>query len=167
LLFADSPTAETTVHIEVPPAAVWPFVIDLDVLARFSGEFQGGEWLDGFTSPALGSRFAGRNRMGESAWRVTCTVTDWEPNRTFGWCVQDPDNPAATWRFSLYPDGKGTRLLYSARMGPGSSGVTAAIDARPESEERIIDHRLAVWTANMEATVAGIRSLAVTDLDLD
>ena len=158
--FADSPTAERDIVIGVPPSAVWPLVTDFDVLARYSDEFQGGEWLDAAAAPGPGSQFQGRNRREERAWEVTCTVTAWEPDRAFGWSVMDPDDPAATWCFTLAPDGAGTHLRYRARMGPGPSGLTEAIDAHPHAEERIVERRLAVWTANMEATLAGIGALA-------
>jgi len=158
--FADDPTAEVAVHVEAPPSAVWAFVTDLDVLAQFSDEFQGGEWLDPLTAPGVGALFHGRNENARAAWEVTCTVTDWEPDRAFGWLVGDPDAPAASWRFTLEAEGGGTRLGYRARMGPGPSGLTSVIHEHPDAEERIVDGRLAAWTANMEATVEGIRGLA-------
>jgi len=158
--FADSPTAEVELHIAAPPGAVWPFVTDLDVLAQFSDEFQGGEWLEPTVAPDVGARFEGRNRNDRAAWDVTCTVTHWEPEHDFAWSVGDLDAPAATWHFTLTPDDGGTRLRYRARMGPGPSGVTAFIAEQPDAEERIVDGRLAMWTANMGATLAGIRQLA-------
>ncbi|HLF39972.1 MAG TPA: SRPBCC family protein, partial [Acidimicrobiia bacterium] len=54
----------------------------------------------------------------------------------------------------------GTRLRYSARMGPGPSGVTRFIEANPDAEEHIVSARLAEWEANMTATVDGIKALA-------
>jgi uncharacterized protein YndB with AHSA1/START domain len=158
--FADTPTADVAVHIGAPPSAVWAFVTDFDVLAQFSDEFQGGDWLDPSTEPGLGERFHGRNKSPTAAWKVTCTVIEWEPDRAFGWCVEDPSNPVATWQFTLEPDGDGTRLAYRARMGPGPSGVTAFIAEHPENEERIVRSRLSAWKANMESTVEGIRQLA-------
>lgn len=158
--FVDDPSAEAAVHIEAPPSAVWPFVTDFDVLARFSDEFQGGAWLDPSTSPGVGARFRGHNENPWAAWDVTCTVTDWEPDRAFGWLVENPDAPAADWRFTLDAEVGGTRLGYRARMGPGPSGVTLLIAEHPDAEERIVDDRLATWTANMEATLHGIRGLA-------
>ena len=160
LRFADIPTAEVTAHIDAPPAAVWELVTDLDVLARHSDEFQGGEWLDSSAPRGVGARFRGHNRNPWAEWDVTCTVTDWEPERAFGWVVEDPAAPAAVWRFTLDPDDTGTRLHYWARMGPGPSGVTAFIHEHPDDEEGIVDRRLAAWHANMEATVTGIRGMA-------
>jgi uncharacterized protein YndB with AHSA1/START domain len=165
--FADTPTAEVAVRIQALPSTVWAFVTDFDVLAQFSDEFQGGEWLDPATGPGRGARFHGRNKNSRTAWDVTCTVIEWEPERAFGWCVEDPSDPVATWRFSLEPDEGGTRLVYWARMGPGPSGVTSVIAEHPENEERIVESRLSAWTANMQSTVEGIRGLAEGGPDPD
>lgn len=158
--FADSPTVELGIHVAAPPEAVWPFVTDLDVLAQFSDEFQGGEWLEPDAARGVDARFQGWNRNSMTTWDVTCTVTEWEPDRAFSWCVEDPNAPAASWHFTLVPDEGGTHLTYRARMGPGPSGVTAYIDQHPEAEEQIVDGRLAMWTTNMQATLDGIRELA-------
>jgi hypothetical protein len=45
-------------------------------------------------------------------------------------------------------------------MGPAPSGLTAAIEARPDKEERIVANRLAEWQRNMQATVEGIKARA-------
>lgn len=160
--FGDSPTADVAVHIDAPPSTVWALVTDFDVLAQFSDEFQGGDWLDPSIDPVpgLGARFHGRNENPRAAWDVTCTVIEWKPDLAFAWCVEDPSDPVATWRFTLEPDGDGTTLIYWARMGPGSSGVTSFIAEYPENEERIIESRLSAWTTNMKSTVEGIRGLA-------
>ncbi len=156
--YADGPTMEVEVEVGVSAAVIWPLISDIDMPARFSEEFQGAEWIDG-AGPAIGSRFRGRNRrpvVGE--WTTECTVVDYEPERTFGWVVGDVDNVLASWRFDLEQDGERTRLRMSARMGPGPSGITAAIEARPDREDDIIDRRLGEWRSNMTATVEGIKA---------
>ena len=45
--YADSPMVEVAVDVDAPPSAVWALVTDVDLPARFSEEFQGGEWIDG------------------------------------------------------------------------------------------------------------------------
>ena len=96
--------------IDAPPAAVWQLVCDIQTPAEFSSEFQGGQWLDGATGPALGARFRGRNfHEARGTWETVSTICEFEPERVFGWAVGDPEVPAARWRFSLEPDGAGTR----------------------------------------------------------
>jgi uncharacterized protein YndB with AHSA1/START domain len=160
--YADSPTVEVEVHVDAPAAQVWSLVSDIQLPARFSSELQASQWLDGATGPALGARFAGRSRhpaIGE--WETTCFVVAFEPGRVFGWAVGDPDYPSATWWFDLDDDGpNGVRLRQTARIGPAPSGLTPAILAMPEKEERIIARRLEEHRANMQATVEGVKALA-------
>jgi hypothetical protein len=47
-------------------------------------------------------------------------------------------------------------------MGPAPSGLTTAITAMPDKEERIIARRLQEYETNMRATVEGIKQLAET-----
>jgi hypothetical protein len=154
--YADGPTVEVEVHIDAPPAAVWPFVRDIATPARFSEELQDVRWLE------EGKRFAGRNRhaaIGE--WETTCIVVSDEPERAFAWAVGDAANPSASWRFTLVPDdaGRGTLLRQWMRIGPAPSGLTPAIQAMPDKEERIIARRLEEHRANMLRTIEGIKAL--------
>jgi hypothetical protein len=74
--------------------------------------------------------------------------------------VGDVANATATWRFELEPVGERTRLRMSARMGPGPSGLTPAIEARPDREDDIVERRLGEWRTNMTATVEGMKAIA-------
>ena len=161
LRYADCPTTEATIDIEASPDDVWALVSDIELPSRFSGEFLGAEWLDGANGPAVGARFVGRNRHDAiGAWETTSTVTACDPSRTFEWAVGEPADPSASWRFTLQPEGGGTRLTQWMQMGPARSGINAAIDAMPDRESRILQRRLAELRGNMEATLAGIKALA-------
>jgi len=151
---------EVTVTIAAWPDAVWALVSDIQLPARFSSEFLGAEWLDDVTSPAIGARFIGRNRhpaIGQ--WETTSTICDFEPGRRFGWVVGNTGEVSATWRFTLEPDGTGTRVTQWMQMGPAPSGINLAIDAMPDKESKILHRRLAEHRANMQATLAGIKEL--------
>ena len=157
--YADGPSVEVEILIDAPAAQVWALVTDLNLPARFSPEFIGAEWID--EGPALGARFVGRNAhpsLGE--WETTSWVTRFEPARTFGWAVSDPDHPSASWWFELEDTGAGVRLRQGGRMGPAPSGLSIAIAAMPDKEERIVARRLAEWERNMRATLEGIKALA-------
>ncbi|RRO18859.1 SRPBCC family protein [Saccharopolyspora rhizosphaerae] len=159
--YADGPTVEVEEWIEAPPQRVWELVTDLGLIARLSDELQEVEWLDGADGPSLGARFTGRNRneaLGE--WTTTSHVVEFEPERAFGWAVNDPDHPMASWRFSLRPDGDGTRLRQWVRMGPARSGLSLAIERMPEKEEKIVFVRLREFERGMSANLAGIKRLA-------
>ena len=70
------------------------------------------------------------------------------------------DADPASWRFTLTPEGSGTRLAQWMRVGPARSGINLAIDAMPDKEGAILRRRMAELRANMEATVRGVKQLA-------
>jgi hypothetical protein len=155
--YADGPTVSVEVLVDAPPAAVWPYVADINTPARFSEEFQGGEWDDDI-------HFRGRNRHPAAGeWETPCTVVERVENEVFAYVVGDVDHPSASWRFELVPEGGGTRLRQWMRMGPAPSGLTPAIEAMPDKEERIVARRLDEHRFNMLATLAGIKDLAELD----
>jgi uncharacterized protein YndB with AHSA1/START domain len=161
--YADGPTVEVEVEVAAPPAVVWALVTDIDLPARFSTEFQGGDWEAGATEPAVGARFTGRNEHPAiGAWETHPLVIECEIERVFAYVIGDPDHPSATWGFEIeaLDEGRRSRLRQRARMGPGPSGLTPAIEARPDAEERIVARRLEEWRANMHATVEGVKALA-------
>lgn len=156
---ADGPGTWVEATIAAPVEAVWALVTDVDLPARFSSEFQGGRWTG--EGPALGASFIGRNRhpqIGE--WEVESWVDVFEEGRAFGWATVDRDDPGSRWRFRLRSDDEGTRLRYEVILGPGPSGLTAAIAARPADEARLIDGRLTQLYRNMVRTVEGIKQVA-------
>jgi hypothetical protein len=157
--YADRPTVEVDVLVHAPLERVWQLVSDIELPARFSPEFLGAEWLD--DGPRLSARFVGRNRhpaIGE--WQTTSWVSRYEPNRAFAWDVTDPDNPSSSWWFELEEEADGVRVRQGARMGPAPSGLSIAIAAMPDKEERIVDRRLEEFERNMRATLHGIKELA-------
>ena len=158
LRYSDCPSTEVDLLINASPEAVWTMVSDIQLPARFSSEFKGAEWLDDDAVARIGARFRGRNHhpaIGE--WETTCTVSEFDPPRVFGYVVGDPDDPAAQWRFTLTADEGGTRVTQWMRMGPARSGINLAIDAMPEKENRILQRRLGEHHANMEANLRGIK----------
>ena len=157
--YADCPTVDADVLIDAPIDRVWQLVTDIDLPSRFSSEFVGATWLD--EGPRAGARFVGRNQhpaIGE--WETTSIVNRFDPPHAFGWCVTDVDNPSAVWWFELHEEDGGVRLWQHAQMGPAPSGLSIAIDAMPEKEERIVARRLGEFEANMQATLDGIKRLA-------
>jgi len=109
----------------------------------------------------VGATFVGRNThpaIGE--WEVRCFVTACEPEKVFGWCTSDPANPGARWRFELEPIAGATRLRFLVSLGPGPSGITAAITAMPDKEGRILWRRISEHHANMRRVVEGIKAAA-------
>ena len=159
--YADTPAVEVRIWIDAAPARVWELVSDIGLMPAMSPELQSVEWLDGATGPAMGARFAGRNRheaMGE--WESTSCVVEFEPERVFGWAVGDPAEPAALWRFLLVSKDSGTELSEWVRIGPGRSGLSSAIDRMPDKEQKIVFVRMREFERNMTGTLERIKALA-------
>ena len=158
--------AGTVVEVDVkaPAPVVWPYVVDISFGAQFSEEFTGARWAPSAAGPALGAKFVGSNThpaIGE--WDMTCFVNRYEEGREFGWVTSDPDNPGARWRFELSSIAGATRLRHSLVIGPGPSGVTAAIERMPDKEPRILARRIDEHRANMQKVVDGIKAAAERD----
>jgi len=159
--FADGPTTSADVLIDASPEQVWAVVSDITVPVRFSTELIGAEWLDGATGPQEGARFIGRSsHQAVGEWETTSVVTVCEECRPLEWAVGDPAEPAATWRFTISESPTGTVLTQWMQIGPGRSGLNAALDAMPHKESRIIASRLREHRANMLRTLNGVKDLA-------
>jgi len=159
--YADKPTVEVPIAIDAPPQRVWALVSDIELMPGTSPELQAVEWLDGWTGPELGARFAGHNRHeARGEWSTTSVIVEYEPPRVFAWAVGEPGHPSSLWRFSLEPRDGGTLLRHWMQMGPGRSGLSLAIDQMPDKEQKIVFVRLRELEANMGATLAAIKKAA-------
>jgi uncharacterized protein YndB with AHSA1/START domain len=159
--YADKPTVEARIWIDAPPARVWRLVSDVELMPSMSSELQSVEWLDGAREAALGARFIGRSKheaLGE--WATTSYVSEFEPERVFGWAVQDPANPSALWRFRLEPKDGGTELSEWVQMGPARSGLSLAIDRMPDKEQKIVFVRMREFERSITATLGQLKKLA-------
>ena len=159
--YADRPSVTVSVEVAASPEDLWPLISDINMPARFSPEFRGAAWIAPADGPEVGAMFEGTNQhpaIGE--WKVPCSVAVCKPGRAFGWDPGGPDTPSTKWRLSTEPNGETTTLTFTAQMGFSPSGLTHAIEAMPDREERIVENRLGEWRANMTATIEGIKALA-------
>ncbi|MBB5120873.1 cyclase [Streptomyces eurocidicus] len=159
--YADGPTAEARIWIDARPERVWELVSDVTLMPGLSTELRSVSWLDGATGPAVGARFTGRSRhptMGE--WEATSYVVECRPAEVFAWAVEDPEHPAATWRFTLEPRDGGTELTEWVRVGPAPSGLSRAIALMPDKEQSVVFVRMREFERNMTATVAALKERA-------
>ncbi len=160
-LYADTPTVTVRTLVEAPPARVWTYVSDIQLMPRLSEELRSVHWLDDATGPALGARFLGRNsHRAMGTWETISTIVEFEPGRRFAWAVGDPEFPSGVWRFTLSPEGDGTVVEQWTQMGPARSGLSYAIDAMPEKEQKIVFVRLREFESAMTANLAAIKELA-------
>ncbi|MEU4928682.1 SRPBCC family protein [Streptomyces yokosukanensis] len=159
--YADKPTVEVGTWIDAPPERVWALVSDVTLMPGMSGELRSVAWLDGADGPAVGARFVGHSgHEALGAWSTTSHVIECEPGRVFAWAVQDPANPSAIWRFRLRPENGGTALSEWMQLGPGRSGLSAAIDRMPDKEQKIVFVRLREFERNIASTLEHIKKRA-------
>lgn len=159
--YADTPTVEVRTWIDAPPERVWPLVSDVSLMPDLCDEVQFVEWVGVPSSPIVGATFRGHNKhdaLGE--WATVCHVVACEPVRVFAWAVTDPGNPTATWRFTLAADRGGTTLTQWMQIGPARSGLSLAIDAMPDKEQKIVFVRMREFEESMTRVIAQIKSMA-------
>lgn len=159
--YADNPTVEVSTWIAANPDRVWNLASDIELMPTISDELQAVQWVDGADGPRLGARFVGHNKHeARGEWSTTSRIVSFDEPREFAWAVGAPDNPSATWRFRLTPRDGGTTLVFWAQLGPGPSGLSLAIDAAPEKEQKIVFVRLREWETAITKTLAAIKGLA-------
>ncbi len=162
--YEDGPTTEVTTTINATADQVWALVSDIGTPVRFSRELQATEWIDDGDNPTVGSRFKGRNKRDDiGEWEVTCTLIEHEPNTVFAWAAGDVEAPAARWWFRMAPDSAGVTLSQQVVLGPGPSGLSAAIERMPDKEAKIIQSRLDDLQSNMQANLDGMKELLETE----
>jgi uncharacterized membrane protein len=160
-VYADQLEVAAETFIEAPPDQVWALVSDIFLMPVLSTELQEVRWLDDAAGPAVGHRFTGRSAhpsLGQ--WETTSTIVECDEPRRFAWAVGDPQYPSSTWRFTLRPEGTGTVLEQSTRMGPARSGLSLAIDAMPDKEQKIVFVRLREYETGFKHNLAAIKERA-------
>lgn len=157
--YRDQPTVEVTQRVRCDVATAWQLVTDIGLPARCSSELQSTDWIGAADGVRVGARFRGRNRHDAiGSWETECEVVEVDEQRRWVWNVVGGDSVIATWAFEVEPADDGVLVRQWARMGPGPSGLTPAITARPEMEGKIVARRLADWARNMQANLDWIRA---------
>ncbi|MCD2188629.1 SRPBCC family protein [Actinomycetospora soli] len=157
--YADQPEVSADTWIAAAPERVWPLVAELERMPARSTELVSLSWRS--DGPAAGARFVGHNAHPSlGTWSVEGTVVECEAPTRFAWEMDGEDAPSARWSFELVPDDGGTRLIQRARMGPGRSGLSRAIDAMPDKEQKIVFVRLREFEAAITHTLESIRAEA-------
>ncbi|MCD0449153.1 SRPBCC family protein [Actinocorallia sp. API 0066] len=161
-VYADAPTVAVTTRIAAPASRVWALVSDIGLMPELSAELEEVFWLDGATGPREGARFLGRSAhpsLGD--WETVSTIVECVEPERFAWAVGDPAHPSGLWRFTLRPDDDGgTVLEQSGQLGPAPSGLSLAIEAMPDKEQKIVFVRLREFETGMRANLAAIKARA-------
>lgn len=109
---AASPSVTATVQINADPGAVYALITDLARLTELAEETVAMRWRHG-DAARPGAVFTGKNRNGARGWSTTCTVSDAEPGRAFGFDVRTAVIPVAHWRYEITAIDDGCRVTES------------------------------------------------------
>lgn len=159
VLYADSPTTETTIEVEASIDEVWALITDPNFPASQSEELQEAHWVGG-EEGCLGARLFGRNfheAVGE--WTTEALVVEFVLNSHWSWMIGDAPNQGSQWWFEIesVPSGA-VRVTQRMTMGPGPSGLTGAIERMPDKEEKIVAGRMNYHQANMSANLVALKA---------
>jgi uncharacterized protein YndB with AHSA1/START domain len=106
--------SETLVTVQremaAAPDEVWAMVSDVTRMGEWSPEATGARWLKGATGPAVGARFAGKNRRGARRWSTVGEVVEAEPGKAFAFDVYAGPFKVARWRYAFEPTATGCRV---------------------------------------------------------
>ena len=142
--------------ISAPADRVWAMISDVTRMGEWSPENTGGSWKSGATGPAVGAKFAGKNRNGTKKWSTVCTVTAAEPGSSFAFSVAAGPLKVAEWRYDIAPTDAGCTVTETwtdrrggliKKLGKPFSGVA----------DRVTHNR-----AGMETTLERLAAAAET-----
>jgi len=104
-------------HIAAPATELYDLVADVTRTPEFSPEILWCEWLDGATGPAVGARFAARNKVPKRPpWTNKPVVTVVDPGREFAFERTEKFAGTVHWTYEFAPDGAGTRVTESYKV---------------------------------------------------
>lgn len=105
---------QTSLHMDASPDVVYDLIADVTRMPEFSPEILSCTWLDGADGPAVGARFAARNRVASGfTWTNKPVVKVADAPRRFVIARTEPFAGTIEWRYDIAPDGDGTLLTES------------------------------------------------------
>jgi hypothetical protein len=103
-----------SVHVAAPAEAVYQLVADVTRMPEFSPEILRCRWLDGANGPAVGARFAARNKVPRRPpWTNKPVVTVVDPGRAFAFARTEKFAGTVEWSYRFDPDASGTTVVES------------------------------------------------------
>ena len=103
-----------TIHVDAPADHVYQLVADVTRMPEFSPEILSCRWLADARGPAVGARFAARNKVPRRpAWTNKPVVTVVEPGRAFAFARTEKFAGTVEWSYRFEPDGGGTTVTES------------------------------------------------------
>ena len=108
---------EVSLKVSARPEDVYAAVADVTRMPKLSPELRDCQWLDGATEPAVGVRFAARNKVKRGpSWVNKPVITDLEPGRKITWARTEPFAGTVEWSYRFEPSDGGTLVTESYRV---------------------------------------------------
>jgi hypothetical protein len=112
--------------MEAPAETIYGLVSDVTRMGEWSPETYECEWIGGATGPAVGARFKARNKRRLMRWSNKPEVIAAEPGREFAF-RRTAAGSVVTWRYTLEPDGAGTKVTESYEVEKPAAGFVIAM----------------------------------------
>jgi Polyketide cyclase / dehydrase and lipid transport len=146
---------EVRLTMAAAPAAVHALVADVTRMPELSPEIVECHWLGAATGPAVGARFAARNKFSRGPSAVNKPViTALEPDRLISWSRTEPFGGTVEWTYEFLPHAHGTEVVESYRVTKPVSRIGWWIIGAMASRDRRGQLR-----AGMEQTLQRIREV--------
>jgi uncharacterized membrane protein len=108
---------EVSLVIQAPAEVLYDLVSDVTRMPTLSPELVECHWLDGATGPAVGARFAARNKVSRGpSWVNKPVITNLEEGRAISWARTEPFGGTVEWSYRFDPHGDGTLVTESYRV---------------------------------------------------
>ena len=108
---------EVSLFMAAPPHIVYALIADVTRMPEFSPELVECHWLDGATGPAVGARFAARNKVSRGpSWVNKPVITRLQPDRLISWARTEPFAGTLEWTYQFQPQDDGTLITESYRV---------------------------------------------------
>lgn len=114
-------------------------------------------WWDEGGGPKVGSRFTGRNELGERTWETKSEVVAADPGKEFAWAVAEPPT-RARWGYLFKPVDGGTELTETWELPP--EGQALFNEWFPDDGPAQIATRAATAEKGIPETLAAIKNAA-------
>ncbi|MEX2392961.1 MAG: SRPBCC family protein [Actinomycetota bacterium] len=162
---------EVAVHIDAPPDRVWRLISDVTRMGEWSPITYRCEWLGGVSSPEVGARFKGYNRLPPAKWWTICEVTESVPGKVFAFHTRKVSAPFSIgvgeremtrWRYTFDADGIGTNVTesYEVVFTPPILRIPEVIARRLPGGANAVEKRHRRGIDGMRTTLERLKAVA-------